>query len=99
MLLASLEGRVRVHPDAWFMTFADLGRTWDALVDKRADDGTLLQRGVHLDDLEPTAGVGTMVRTPIGGLVAYTGVRLKPDAQLDGSYARVTLHVTVTPSF
>ena len=81
------------------MVFGDVGRTWDAVTDQVSGTGEVLQRGVHLSDLQPVAGVGATARTPLGGLVAYAGVRLAPDDYLVGSVPRVALHVTVAPAF
>jgi hypothetical protein len=75
LLFASGEARLRAHPDADLALFGDVGRVWESVADRELS-GQIVQRGVHLEDLQPTAGVGAIVRTPIGFLGTYLGFRL-----------------------
>ncbi len=84
MLYGSVEGRFFVHPDLAVVAFVDAGRTWDAVTDLRGPGGQILQRGVHLEDLVPVVGAGTLFRSPLGFFGLWFGVRLTPDMQMEG---------------
>lgn len=92
MLYASLEARFRAHPDLYFGTFFDVGRTWESVTDRRVD-GRVVQRGIHLGDLQPVAGLGVISRSPIGGLELWVGFHLRKESQLDGDPPPVGLQL------
>jgi hypothetical protein len=98
MLMASVEGQWTLHPDVVATAFVDVGRVWESGLDW-VIDGQLRQRGVHFEDLQPTAGVGLVVRTPLGGLAGWVGVRLREDTDLTTDLPRILIHATLAPEF
>lgn len=99
MLLASLELQGRIHRDVIAAAFTDVGRVWESGLDRVDEEGNVVQQGVNLRDLQPTAGVGLVIRTPIGGFAAWAGVRLLKDTGLATRLPRLTLHVSLTEDF
>lgn len=95
MLYASLEARFRLHPDLYLGTFFDVGRTWEAVSD-HVVDGAVVQRGIHLQDLQPVAGVGGVGRTPLGGLEAWVGFQLLKDTLLEPEPSPVAFQFVLT---
>ncbi len=95
VLYASLEARFRLHPDLYLGTFFDVGRTWEAVND-HVDGGAVVQRGIHLQDLQPVAGVGGVGRTPLGGLEAWVGFQLLKDTMLDPEPSPVAFQFMLT---
>ncbi len=96
MLIASGEARVRVHPDAAVALFGDVGRVWESGVD-RIEGGRVVQRGVRLGDVQPVAGIGAIVRTPVGVIGAYLGVRLLPTTGMAEEPPRAVFTFQVSP--
>jgi hypothetical protein len=72
-----------------------VGRTWEAVTD-HVDGGAVVQRGIHLQDLQPVAGVGGVGRTPLGGLEAWVGFQLLKDTMLDPEPSPVAFQFMLT---
>jgi len=85
MLSGSVEARVRVHRDVWAQAFIDVGRVWEG--------------GIHLDDLQPSAGGGIRVPSPLGPIRAEVGVRLRRETGLVEPVAPLIVHLSLRPWF
>lgn len=92
LALASTELQFEVWPRLHVFTFVDAGRTWESVTDRVDPESGVIEPGVRLSTLLPSAGLGVALPTPVGRAALSGAIRLREETELLNPPTLATIH-------
>lgn len=99
LAVGSLEARYRVWPRLHFFGFSDIGRTWESLADRLDPVSGVIEPGVRLTTLLPSAGLGIALPTPVGRAALSGAVRLREETELVNPPPMALVHFSLVQAY